>query len=368
MAENTSLVAEDPQETKVLTARCFCKAVQFTLTVPAALLPLRVHMCHCNVCRYMRGTPCVWHAPLPKGIEPRFVEPLNKEDMLTEYRHGAAVRLFCKTCGCHIGNVDADADIEGKKGWRVSSSIFDAHSEDNFRMWAHECTDSSPGGGMYRWVPTMAGRELAIHNPRPKEPDSDNRSRGSEPLVGGKVDERLRGECHCGGVNFSISRPSARLFEDERLKKTVSPLDKTKWQAILDLCDDCRLVSGAHAVAWVFIPVSCISPAVPADLEFGTLTVFESSKGILRAFCGVCGATVFYEHTEKNRKRSERVIDVATGILRTSDGAVGKDWFTWRTDRIAFQESGDRFDPVFSQALKEGFKAWGEKEYGKSEG
>ena len=370
MAQDASL---EPRRTlgdaKCLAARCFCRGVRFTVTIPTTALPLSVHICHCTICRYTHGTPCIFHAVLPKGCAPNFVAP-SRDTVLSGYKHATALseRLFCRTCGCHIGDVDLEADGDGFTEWRVSSSIFETHSEDIFRITSHACTESSPGGGLYQWLPEVGGRQLRVWNPVSKGAEQAGDALGGASPgfenAGGGTDGELRGECHCGGVSFAISRPSSRILQDEKLKKLVSRLDKSKWQAILDICDDCRLVTGTHVAAWVFIPLSCISPSLPEDLELGTLTVFESTKDVWRAFCGVCGATVFYENKIRNRERSERVIDIATGILRTPDGSVGRGWFTWHTEKIAFQESGDKFDAAFSQALRVGFGSWGKQEYG----
>ena len=92
------------EATKTLTAQCYCKAVHYTVAVPAASLPLRAHLCCCSICRYTHGTLTIFHATLPKGVAPQFVAP-SSMDSLTGYRHAEArsERYFCSTCGCHIG-------------------------------------------------------------------------------------------------------------------------------------------------------------------------------------------------------------------------------------------------------------------------
>ncbi len=73
-------------EMRTLTAQCYCKSVHFTVTVPASSLPLPVHLCHCPTCRYTHGTPCIFHASLPRGIQPEFVSPSSLASA-TGYTH-----------------------------------------------------------------------------------------------------------------------------------------------------------------------------------------------------------------------------------------------------------------------------------------
>lgn len=60
-------------ETKTITAQCHCKSTRYTLTLPTSILPISTHMCHCARCRYTHGTLCIFHAPIPTGIHPKFI-------------------------------------------------------------------------------------------------------------------------------------------------------------------------------------------------------------------------------------------------------------------------------------------------------
>lgn len=41
---------------RILTARCHCKAIDYTIDLPETALPLPVHLCHCSICRHTHGT------------------------------------------------------------------------------------------------------------------------------------------------------------------------------------------------------------------------------------------------------------------------------------------------------------------------
>jgi hypothetical protein len=99
-------------------------------------------------------------------------------------------------------------------------------------------------------------------------------------------------------------------------------------------------------------------------LQLGTSRTFVSSKGVIRTFCGTCGATVFFSSEERIRNDGERVVDIAVGLLRAPEGIAAEDWLTWRTGLIGFAPSGERFDADFTKSLKQGFETWGRNKYG----
>lgn len=176
--------------------------------------------------------------------------------------------------------------------------------------------------------------------------------------------ERLRAECHCGGVSFAIPRPTdGKCKGVEGLESYVSPVEEGKWTAVLDLCDDCRLVDGTHVQGWIYVPLEVLEPKVGADLKIGTVKTYQSSEGVLRGFCGTCGATVFFK--EENRKYKE-FVDVAVGLLRAPEGVLAERWVTWRTGRMAYYDSGEKYDAVFAKSLREGHEEWGRQKYGKN--
>ncbi|GKT59807.1 DUF636 domain protein [Colletotrichum tofieldiae] len=363
MSENQA--AEAQAEMKVLTAQCYCKDVRFTLTLSTSYLPLKVHLCHCSICRYTHGTLCIFHAPLPPGVAPDFIAPSSLSS-LTAYRHAtaASTRYFCSTCSCHIGDVGIDDD-----DWVISASIFDANKDDVPAAWdirTHVNTASAPGGGLYNWLPRISGVDMKSWNPKESN-KNEIVAPGREVGIDGE--DVLRAQCHCGGVAFTISRPNSTMVDDKGYQKWLSPIGSTKWMACVDVCDDCRLQTGAHAVGWAFIPESCLSPQVPEDLGIGTSKTFESSEGVLRSFCGTCGATVMaYFDCGGARRHGDgtRLLNVAAGLLRAPEGVLAEKWLTWRTGRLAWGESGMRYDSALTEALLEGLANWGKEMHGET--
>ncbi|PHH83645.1 hypothetical protein CDD83_2952 [Cordyceps sp. RAO-2017] len=105
-------------------------------------------------------------------------------------------------------------------------------------------------------------------------------------------------------------------------------------------------------------------PPVGPDLAVGTARSFASSDGVLRAFCAVCGATVFFSCAANRPSDGQAVVDVATGILRAPDGAMAEDWLTWNARLLFADGGGMAFDPDFCQSLASGMRAWVKERYG----
>lgn len=200
----------------------------------------------------------------------------------------------------------------------------------------------------------IGGRQLDVFN---TESSLDVLKSGDSIRTGavGTEDEELRAECHCGGVSFSIARPRKEFLASPASEGWVLPRDTSKWLALLDLCDDCRLVDGSNVIAWMFVPVDHISPSPLGDLIIGSSKSYKSSKEVLRTFCGTCGATVFYSCTDR-----PGIVDVAVGILRAPEGVMVENWALWR-GRISSADDGLKYDPDFSRALIEGLKVWGNR-------
>lgn len=239
--------------------------------------------------------------------------------------------------------------------------MFKDHGPENFKITTHVFSKSAPGGAIPATVSSIEGREVKHYNP----PDDDPRAKVKVPTpeVGPNGEDRLRAQCYCGGVSFTIGRPNDKVRNDAFLSKFVSPRDENKWLALYDVCDDCRLVNGTHVVGWTFVPLALCDPPIKPDLKIGTAKTYSSSKDVLRSFCGTCGATVFFSCAGRRPTEEQAVVDIATGILRCPKGVMGEDWFTWRA-RLAYEETGVKYDKGFSEALREGMKTWSDEKYG----
>lgn len=278
-------------------------------------------------------------------------------------------RRFCTTCGCHVGDYVESLDM-----WYIATAPF-PKDEAVFLIDEHLYTRSAPAG-LYDWLPSIgAARKLKITNPDDGSADPEI----PEAEFGGDDGEdRLRCECHCGGVSFTIRRPPPLAGGDGNgngdeaaVRECVSPVHPRRWKAAVDACNDCRLVNGVHVSAWAYVPLSVCEPVIGPDLQVGTSKTYASSPDTLRSFCGVCGATVFYyRHHHQSEKRNgggeknNGVVRISVGIFRAPEGVRADSWLTWRTSEISGLRAGCAYDREYFESLDEGVRNWGLQQYG----
>ncbi|RCI13182.1 hypothetical protein L249_0230 [Ophiocordyceps polyrhachis-furcata BCC 54312] len=352
-------MAEATQTTKTLEAECHCGKVHLAFDVPVSQLPLRVYLCHCSKCRYGTGSLCIFHTVITRDGPPRFLGHSTEANLTSYLAPGATYSYdFCSTCGCHVAGVSQD-----RKFWTVASSIFKDHGPGTFQIRQHVFSESAKGGGLSSVVSRVAGDAMNSWNPAADE--STAQLVECEPETAPDGTQRLRAQCWCGGVSFTVSRPTSEVVEDAYMSRFVSPLDGRKWKAVLDSCDDCRRVTGTHLTGWAFVPLAVCDPAIGVDLAIGTAKTYASSEGVLRSFCRVCGATVFFSSKKRQPSERQAVVDLAVGILRAPEGVMAEHWLTWRA-RPAHVGSGLAFDADFTEALTGGMKAWTEEKYGEA--
>jgi hypothetical protein len=85
------------------------------------------------------------------------------------------------------------------------------------------------------------------------------------------------------------------------------------------------------------------------DFSLGALRQYQSSPGIFREFCSICGATAFWHCEER-----PDLIDVSVGLLRSETGARAEDLLDWETGRVSFKE--EALDQELVAALELGLK------------
>lgn len=132
--------------------------------------------------------------------------------------------------------------------------------------------------------------------------------------------DTIGGACLCGGVTFELAaRPS---------------------YVVHCHCTMCRRAHGAGVVTWASFPVSALRLTAGAD----RLVDYHSSAEAVRRFCGVCGASLFFE----SRKWPGQ-LDVALANL-TAPLAEQPMMHVWWNEHVPWLELGDdlprRDDPT----------------------
>ncbi|KAH7397207.1 Mss4-like protein, partial [Pyrenochaeta sp. MPI-SDFR-AT-0127] len=327
--------------TRTFTASCHCRHSTLSFTVPVSRIPLPVHFCHCSACRHTHGTLCSIHTRIPR--------PEVNLSSFTAYESSNRVtRWFCSTCGAHmLDRALEEGETEGR--WYVAVSVVDAEEE----VWdfqKHIFVQSTGDGGLATLLGEIHGKQLTLWKERPNRdkefehtgdwigPSTTSTSPSTNIAEsaehGGNQEKNiLKARCHCNGISFSISRPrGAETWSG--MDPTLLPRDRKKYFAVHDACTTCRFTSSSRIVSWFFPSRTSITIAppwpehipYPDDGLFGTAKLYESSDGVRRTFCGVCGATVSYWC----RERAE-MVDFAVGLLEgEGQGVRREDWLEWR--------------------------------------
>ena len=93
-------------------------------------------------------------------------------------------------------------------------------------------------------------------------------------MSGGEKAEVRRGGCLCGALRYKLRGPPR--------------------QVVACHCGQCRRMSGHYAAA---------TAAARADLEIedeSMLVWYESSPGIRRGFCAICGSSLFWDDASRD--------------------------------------------------------------------
>ncbi|KAJ9606939.1 hypothetical protein H2200_008950 [Cladophialophora chaetospira] len=287
---------------------------------------------------------------------------------------------------------DTSCKVHGDHIWSVNSGVIDRiHGlEDDTELSLeqivqHDFVGDTSDGGLAICLDQMDGQVIPFHLEGPDGPkhsgtleELSTKLRGRRTISKDHVDgsnqviesgDGLWAGCHCGGVNFLVTRPntasrkcsspwadlivpyhSSSSENKEDVKWWLREND-TKYLAGTCACRSCRLGSGSPIQSWAFIPKANIFQldGTPLEYSMGTLKQVESSEGCYREFCDRCGATVFWHCLER-----PDLVDVSVGLLRAPEGARATTWLDWWTERVSFKE--DAFDKKLIDQLEKGLQ------------
>jgi hypothetical protein len=121
------------------------------------------------------------------------------------------------------------------------------------------------------------------------------------------------GGCLCGAVRFRVSGP-------------------TLWHALC-YCKSCTRAAGAPVIAWAGFP------SAKFEVLAGTLTIYESSPGVRRGFCGRCGTTLTYQKDPAVLPGFQDDVYISTRSL-DEPGAYSPYEHVFHGERVAWLEMG----------------------------
>lgn len=396
----SSQSASQPQ-TYTLKATCHCGLTAQAYTIPSTALPLRSAICSCTSCRHASGQLFATFVVIPReAVEalaptpPPDRPPHRNADYASSPPPVAArtaqyaftknlTTCNCPRCGARVCNLEPGE-------WEIASGLLDLSalppgSLDRQCLFVQDTRD---GGGAL-WIGDDANGTAAGHRPPVKHAlyrDSpavdvealaaETRARISEKEKSGahaEQEDRVRCRCHCGTIDFYLLRPPASHPIAARRKGPDAP---PRWLASLCPCESCRTTTGFELSAYATnVDASCITRADGSHFKFPVLASgatsgpggdegdaklkpmeglrsYASSKDIVRAWCGSCGATVLYQDLKKKTKSGEQILDICVGLLDAEEGARAESWLEW--EGISFLD--EALDQTFVTSVVRGLK------------
>lgn len=333
---------------------CLCGGVAVTVQLKSLTDHTCLQLCHCTNCRTVTGLLNTSYYLLDPELEP------PTPDVLQEYRQPDHMsRFFCRTCGAHVfARLHSGSYV-------VASGVLAAEHHPPVRKVQHLQVAATGDGGLSTFI---SGEVFPVWGCRSSCGSEHFQSPVEEPV---DCQQELQARCHCGGIEFYITRPDASsaqasspwpdLLVPYHSGSSANPDDvkwwlrdgQTRYLAGTCACPSCRLGSGFPIQTWAFIPKTNIFNADRSPLAFdlGTMKRYTSSPGVYREFCSRCGATVFWHCEER-----PMVIDVSVGLFRGGN-ARAEDWLEWATGRVSFAEMAVQKDLV--QLLEDGLRKYG---------
>jgi hypothetical protein len=353
-----------------LTVQCHCRLTSFGLSVPTSSLPFKSAICHCNGCRRSTGQLFATWAVIPTPHPPDGV--LNGGNLTRYDSSETCKRWFCRRCGASVINVDHGDPAAPE--WEVATGVlsFDDSSLhgklQRVQLWVD---DVDGDGGAVGWINRGKlagmdrhgrGRESEMVDDETIQKMTGRKGRletQSSPECNASVDCSLHAHCHCGNVEFSISRPAD---DSDNHDSDSNKRETAKFQATLDTCNSCRRVSGFETTSWATVPKT-ILVSVDRLRGWGNVVAthgsrmghYKTSTDVTRYFCGTCGATVFY-----HKEDGQGTVDIAVGIL--DPGKHGErqarveDWLAWEKYPKCLVYQEDAVDRPFVGDLLEGMR------------
>lgn len=336
--------------TTKIKATCACNAFHLEVEYLNSSLPFERALCLCNSCRRVSGSCGVSTLPVPSTQ----TVDLSKFRLTAYPTSESFTRYFCSICGAHTLQHRTEDN-----SWHISSGLSD-RTEGIVKWTGCEWVKDTLDGGISIWLKeikdsegnTTSMRRLLFDDFK-GELAPDNGLRTLPAKLDKNPSEKLKAQCHCGGVKFHITRPTEAsekvrspfpdLMIPYSLHTSANPNGEAWWLpadgkylAGTCTCISCRLASGFEIQPWAFVPKYNIlqDNGNALDFQMGTLKTYPSSKGVWREFCGVCGATVFW-HCEADRPD---LVDVSVGLLDPEEGARAENWLWWWKDRVSFRE------------------------------
>ncbi|KAH0839254.1 hypothetical protein AYO21_05670 [Fonsecaea monophora] len=212
----------------------------------------------------------------------------------------------------------------------------------------HWYLGDSNDGGIAPFLTKLSGRDIPCYRTEPdfqiEGPlgESDllryQKTSLTQPSSAPDRGEMLNVSCHCGECQLLIAPPPYNASSEGWY---VPKKDSSKYYARLCCCRSCRLTLGFALQPWAYIPPSqfftvknepiVFGPKIKETVQVVKLKHYQSSEFVIRSFCSVCGATMFYQSFER-----PYIIDLSVGVLRSNIGnAMAGEWLDWDREIVS---------------------------------
>jgi len=345
-------------DTVTITITCHCKRNQYSFEVDREELPFKAQLCSCNISRRISGVLFTSYVP----VSDRNAAPGRTN--LTAYKSSDLLnRHFCTICGTHMFLEYADGH------WEVATGLI-PDADEILQYQGHMWIADTKDGGAADWINEIRSKTCTRWSKGVQSEELPNGWHAArDPQQ--QTPDKLHARCHCGGVEFFITRPnegslkarspfpdSVVAFTHDKPPENPDNIpwwiseDGKRYAASNCSCTSCRLLSGFDVVQWAFVPRVNIEGTGGESVEqIGSIKTYESSQGVTRTFCRVCGANVFWEGQFR-----PTILDVAVGILDADSGARADGWLDWIQTRVSFREEAHHIGLI--EGLEQGLKAW----------
>lgn len=334
------------------TVTCRCGAVNFPI---ASELPAVTELCHCNPCRQTSG------ALYEAFVQLKESPPASALEKCTAFPSSQNLdRYFCSTCGTKLF-LHTHSPERGEDRWSALAGAIDPPNgtQDVSKVEMNEWVSDTGDGGIAPFMTKLGGRDV----PSFETAEKDGKSLSSDDLI--KMtktaddlprltkDDLLTAECRCGGVSIRVKPASRKETSTPENLVPIDDQDMDKYFGSPCACRDCRLHQGVTTAFWLYVPPSnIINPHTNAPIAQGAaaltdegrkaneglkLTHYKRNAGeydAYRAFCSTCGASVFYNFSDRLG-----ITNIGAGLVKAEEGVMARRWISWEWGHLSYKDS-----------------------------
>jgi hypothetical protein len=332
------------------TITCHCGAVNFEVDID---LPAVSELCHCNPCRLTSGALFEAFVPLPSRPPAEALEQCTAFASSDDHN-----RYFCSTCGT---KTFIQVHRPGEERWTALSGAIDPPdgTQNVNKIHQHEFVGDAGDGGVAPLMTKIGGRDVPSFNTSDSKGEEFSNqeliqlAKKADSLAPLDKDALLTAECRCGGVSLRIHKADHKAT-DTPARFTPSG-ENDRYTARACVCRDCRLHQGVTTAFWWYLPyASVINPHTNLEVAHCAATQTEEGKkanqGLnlthymrpakdgdwdsYRAFCKTCGASVFYDFSDR-----PTVTNIAAGLVKAEEGIMARRWVSWEWGATSHPDS-----------------------------